>query len=194
MAAPQPRPGVPNSFRLRCRRPANAAIAKFIATWQDASRSAYCIRSGLLSPDSVGRVHALWDALSDFHVGRSVEAVDHLMACLVDLGGLSHATWAGAIRMSHEPDDDPLLGWRVARMRALQPAPAPAGDSHFRDLLRIWDRREIDPSFLLPLRNLGAFRTYSLRRDLPPAWFDTSFYKTHYGRRGFATPPLSPFP
>lgn len=147
-----------------------------------------------MSPDSVERVHSLWDDLADFPVGRSVDAADYLMTSLLDLGGVSHATWAGAIRMSHEPVGDPLLGWRVAQMRALQPAPAPADDSHFRDLLRIWDRREIDPSFLLPLRDLGAFRTYSLRGDLPPAWFDTPFYKTHYGAAGICDAAFVAFP
>ncbi|WP_296596170.1 helix-turn-helix transcriptional regulator [Phenylobacterium sp.] len=150
-----------------------------------------------MSSQSVEFVHALWDELSDFDVSRCAEALDRLMARLCDLGGVWNATWAGAIRMSREAEGDLLRGWRVAQVRSLHPLPPPAHDGHFQDILRLWDRREIDPSFLLPMRDVGVFRTYGLRRDLPPAWFTTPFYKKHYGAVGivdaaFVAFPLSP--
>ncbi|PZQ53868.1 MAG: hypothetical protein DI570_23610 [Phenylobacterium zucineum] len=147
-------------------------------------------------------VHGLWDALSDFDASQSEDAAHRLLASLAERGGMWNATWAGAIRMSGEDGggaveagaDDPLLGWRVAQVKALHPvapqaetAPADRGgsdDCHFREILRVWDRREIDPSFLLPMRGVGTFRTYSLRRELPASWFEGAFYAEHYASVG----------
>jgi len=69
-------------------------------------------------------------------------------------------------------------------MHSLQSVAPRTGDERFRDILRLWDQREIDPSFLLPLNGVGKYRTYSFRRELPPEWFDRSFYKLHYGAVG----------
>lgn len=65
------------------------------------------------------------------------------------------------------------------------------------EILRVWDKREIDPSFLLPLRVVGPFRTNSFRRELPEEWFSTPFYERHYGSVGthdavFVAFPLNP--
>jgi hypothetical protein len=38
--------------------------------------------------------------------------------------------------------------------------------------------------YLLPIRNVGAFRTYSFRRELPEDWFGSTFYKRHYASLG----------
>jgi DNA-binding CsgD family transcriptional regulator len=130
-------------------------------------------------------IHRLWDDLSDFDASQSEQASSRLMRFLCDLVGAGNATWAGAIRMGDSGDDDPLRGWRVAVIQALHPVIAtPPAEGHFRDIMRVWDRREMDPSFLLPMRDVGAFRTYSFRRDLPPEWFETPFYKHHYGSIG----------
>ncbi|MEW5683346.1 MAG: helix-turn-helix transcriptional regulator [Pseudomonadota bacterium] len=137
-------------------------------------------------------VHALWDALSDFDASQSDEAAHRLMGFLAGQGGMWNATWAGAIQMAGEAGasagEDPLLGWRVAQVKSLLPVPpaavTAADDCHFKEILRVWDRREIDPSFLLPMRDVGRFRTYSLRRELPAAWFQGAFYREHYGAVG----------
>lgn len=137
---------------------------------------------------AVQDIHTLWDELSDFDASQSEAAAQRLLAFLADLTGAWNATWAGAIRMAGDgapcADDDPLQGWRVAEMKSLRPAPTPEDDCHFKEILRVWDRREVDPSFLLPMRGVGAFRTYSLRRELPAEWFASPFYEAHYGAVG----------
>lgn len=129
-------------------------------------------------------VHRLWDTLSDYDASQSHKAVVHLMTQLCDVVGAWNATWAGAVKVNADGGEDPLQGWRVAAMEALHPIDPQPDDGHFREILKSWDRREIDPSFLLPLRSVGHFRTYSLRRELPGEWFDSPFYMQHYGRVG----------
>ena len=128
--------------------------------------------------------HAVWDELTDFEAGDAADAVTHLMTFLCEQSGAWNATWAGAVRVNPNSGDDPLQGWRVAAMRSLHPVPPHPDEEAFRDILRLWDQRKIDPSFLLPLRNVGTYRTYSFRRELPPEWFESPFYKLHYGSVG----------
>ncbi|WP_127089165.1 helix-turn-helix transcriptional regulator [Aquabacter cavernae] len=125
-------------------------------------------------------VHRIWDELSDFEVPNSTQAAAHLMAALCEACGAWNATWAGAIRLEDTTGADPLQGWRVAAVQALHPVPPHPDAQHFKDILEVWERREIDPSFLLPMRNVGTFRTYSFRRELPEDWFSSDFYRRHY--------------
>ncbi|GAD50999.1 hypothetical protein NT2_14_00020 [Caenibius tardaugens NBRC 16725] len=91
--------------------------------------------------------------------------------------------------------DDPLQGWRVVAGAALHPISLQSDDGkHLAGVMEVWDRREIDPSFLLPLKAVGHFRTYSLRRDLPAEWFETPFYQRHYGFCGIYDVVLVGFP
>ena len=106
------------------------------------------------------------------------------MAFLSDRVGASNATWAGATRFDGKCDDDPLQGWRVAAVQAPHAVAPDPVVGHFRKILRVWDRREIDPSFLLPMRDVGVFRTYSLRAGLPQEWFESTFYERHYASVG----------
>ena len=130
-------------------------------------------------------VHRLWDELADFEVGRADVALQHLMQRLCDMVGAWNATWGGAIRLGDGSEgEDPLRGWRVAVTRLLHPIEALPEEGPFKDLQLRWNRREIDPSFLLPMRAVGEFRTYALRRDLPEAWFASPFYDAYYGRFG----------
>lgn len=140
------------------------------------------------------KIHQLWDALSDFDASRSQSALAWLMTMLTDLGDLKNATWAGATRMNGCDPGDPLQGWRVAASEALHPVPLQSDEGHLAGVMRLWDRREIDPSFLLPLQDVGRFRTYSLRRGLPADWFDTPFYHRHYGAFGVYDLVLIAFP
>lgn len=128
----------------------------------------------------------IWDELSDSAASDAKRTVGGLLEALCAISGASNATWAGAVRVGQKGGSDPLEGWRVAAMQA----PAPAAPSRpvaeedperrFRKILKKWDRREIDESFLLPLRGVGTFRTYGFRRDLPAAWFSSPFYRTYY--------------
>jgi len=134
----------------------------------------------LLNNTHSERIHALWDELSDFDVSQSEAAAAHLMQSLVALAGMQNAAWAGAVRVGEA--DDPLFGWRVAPVKTPDPDIDP-DQAHF-NVLPAWDERDIDPCFLLPMRDLGRFRTYSLRRELPTAWFESSFYRRQYGGAG----------
>lgn len=125
-------------------------------------------------------VHRIWDELSDFEVPQSAKAAAHLMDALSAACGAWNATWAGAIRLQDETGTDPLQGWRVGAVQALHPVEPHPDEQHFRDILEVWDRREIDPSFLLPLKDVGTYRTYSFRRELPEEWFASPFYRRHY--------------
>ncbi|MFH1556666.1 MAG: helix-turn-helix transcriptional regulator [Pseudomonadota bacterium] len=139
-------------------------------------------------------IHHLWDSLSDFDISQPEAAVAWLMESLVEMEGVCNATWAGAIRMDGHDASDPLRGWRVAASGALRPLELRSEDGHLAGVMDVWDRREIDPSFLLPMKQVGHFRTYSLRRGLPPEWFTTPFYRKHYGAFGIHDLVLIGFP
>lgn len=128
--------------------------------------------------------HRLWDDLVDFGAEHGAEATRHLMAALCATSGAWNATWAGAVRLGGADETDPLGGWRVGAVQALHSIPPHPDDGHFKEILKEWDRREIDPSFLLPMRNVGSFRTYSFRRELPESWFASPFYKRYYAAVG----------
>ncbi|MCK0206662.1 helix-turn-helix transcriptional regulator [Starkeya koreensis] len=129
-------------------------------------------------------VHQLWDELSDFEAGQSSAAAAHLMSWLCKASQAWNATWAGALRLPDPTEGDALQGWRVAGVQALHPVAPHLDEQHFKIILEAWDRREIDPSFLLPMRGVGTFRSYSFRRELPAEWFSSPFYEQHYGRVG----------
>lgn len=146
---------------------------------------------------SASAIHRLWDELSDHDASQADVALTHLMTVLSKLGGIANVTWAGAVRMGDAAEGDPLQGWRVGRYRSLGPIGEDTEDRHFGQILDVWERREVDPSFLLPLREVGTFRTYSLRKGLPASWFASPFYRTHYGAVGiydavFVAFPLNP--
>jgi DNA-binding CsgD family transcriptional regulator len=126
------------------------------------------------------KIHSLWDQLGDYGASQSAQAVTHLMEFLCRAGGAWNATWAGAVRVNGNQNDDPLKGWRVGAVQALHAIEPFPDEGHFKEILREWDRGKIDPSFLLPMRDVGMFRTYSFRRELPEDWFNSIFYRRHY--------------
>jgi DNA-binding CsgD family transcriptional regulator len=138
-------------------------------------------------------VHRIWDELADFDMSQPEAAAAWLMAALTDMTGMCNATWAGAVRMDSS-EGDLLQGWRVAATEALRPLDLASQEGHLAGVMDEWDRRKIDPSFLLPLKDVGTFRTYSLRRQLPAAWFETPFYHKHYGAFGVHDVVLVAFP
>ncbi len=135
---------------------------------------------------AVGRddIHRLWDELADFGADRCAAAATHLMTSLCAWTGAWNATWAAGSRIDGGAEDDPLHGWRVGAIQALHPIAPYPDEGHFWEIVKPWEKRQIDPSFLLPMRGVGTFRTYSLRGDLPAAWFETPFYHRHYGSVG----------
>jgi len=138
-------------------------------------------------------IHRIWDELSDCDMSQPEAAVHWLMAVLAEMTGMCNATWAGAIRLDSD-NGDLLQGWRVAASGALRPVDLRSDDGHLAGVMDEWERREIDSSFLLPLKGVGQFRTYSLRRGLPAHWFESSFYHRHYGAFGIHDMVIVAFP
>lgn len=123
--------------------------------------------------------------MTDFEVGQTDAATRYLQERLCHMVGAWNSTWGGAIRLDTGRDsDDPLQGWRVAVTRLLHPIEAQPEEGPFKELQARWNERRIDPSFLLPMRNVGEFRSYGHRRDLPAEWFDGPFYHAFCGRFG----------
>lgn len=137
-----------------------------------------------MNPPLQEQIHLIWDHLSDFEASRSDQAARYLMTRLAELVGAANATWGGAIRISDSDGGDPLQGWRVAAMQQLNPQSPDPDDDNFKDILQRWDRRQIDPSFLLPMAGVGTFRSYSFRGDLPLDWFESPFYQAFYASMG----------
>jgi DNA-binding CsgD family transcriptional regulator len=130
-------------------------------------------------------IHRLWDELTEFEVGQTESATCHLQQRLCDLVGAWNATWGGAIRFNADAaSEDPLQGWRVAVTSLLHPFQPDPDEAPFRELQKRWNSREMDPSFLLPMRRVGHFRTYAHRRDMPADWFDGAVYHAFCGRFG----------
>lgn len=139
----------------------------------------------MLNPDLQEDIHRLWDELTDFDVSQTDAASRHLQSRLGDLVQACNSTWGGAFRLDPSPhEDDPLRGWRVAVTRVLHPFDAPVDEGPFKELQERWNRRDIDPCFLLPMREVGAFRTYGYRRDMPAEWFDGPAYQAYGARFG----------
>jgi DNA-binding CsgD family transcriptional regulator len=137
----------------------------------------------------VEAVHCLWDELAEFDVSRPEAAANRLMSVLAERTAISNVTRAGAVRLTsgeRAESDDVMRRWRVAASQALHPYIPPPH--------RIWDRPESDPSMDIPLRDLGRFRSYTFRRELPQAWFGTSFFQRHYGDFGIADATFVAFP
>lgn len=137
-----------------------------------------------LDPDIQDVIHRLWDELADFDASQTEAALRHLQDALCRLAGPWNVRWTGAVRVNEQFGDDPLQGWRMAVLQILHPMTPLSVDPKHKEIVQLWDRRKMDPSFLLPIPGVGSFRTYSFRRQLPPEWFDTPFYEHFYGSRG----------
>lgn len=138
-----------------------------------------------VAAETLEEVHRLWDEVSDFEVGQTDAARRHLQGGLCRLVGAWNSTWGGALRVDPDPGrNDPLKGWRVALTQVLHPFEAPAENGPFKELQESWNNRKIDSSFLLPIRNVGKFRTYGLRCDMPGGWFNGPAYQNYFARYG----------
>ena len=139
-----------------------------------------------VSPEEV---HDLWDELADFDASEFKAASRHLITVLAERFSLLNVTWAGAVRLTageRAQSDDVMRRWRVAATQSLHPYVPPPH--------RIYDRPESDPSMDIPLRDLGRFRNYTFRHELPAAWFESPFFQRHYGVHGIKDATFVGFP
>jgi len=133
----------------------------------------------VLEPGIREDIHRLWDELTDFDISQTEAATRHLQTRLCHMVGAWNGTWGGAMRLD-AGNHDPLQGWRVAVTQLLYPIEPYPDEGPFKELQTRWNARDIDPSFLLPMRHVGRFRTYALRRDLPADWFEDAFYRAYF--------------
>lgn len=130
------------------------------------------------------RIQILWDELADFEESNIDSALRLLQATLCDLVGARNAVWVGAVRLSDDRQD-PLRGWRAARYSSLHSEPpTPSGGEYLALMQRDWERRKVDPSFLLATNTAGAFRAFTFRESLPKEWFESDFHEFFYGSLG----------
>jgi DNA-binding CsgD family transcriptional regulator len=135
-------------------------------------------------PDLQTAIHQLWDELADFDARQTQAASRYLQETLCRLAGVWNARWAAGVRVKEQFGDDPLQGWRLIGPQVLYPMTSAPVDAPFKEMVQQWDRRQMSPSFLLPMRGVGTFRTYAFRREVPAEWFDSAFYQKTYGSRG----------
>src|SRR5262249_1705969 len=134
-------------------------------------------------------IHCLWDELADFDVSQGEAASKRLMSFLAKRTDIANVTWAGAVRLTkgeRAQSADVMRRWRVAAAQSLLPHVPPPH--------RIYDRPESDPSMDIPLRDLGRFRNYTFRHELPAEWFENSFFQRHYGDHGILDATFVAFP
>ncbi|MGC4013352.1 MAG: hypothetical protein QM755_02370 [Luteolibacter sp.] len=129
------------------------------------------------------RVHQLWDSLTDFPASETERALEHLMAGIAEMIDAGNAYWLGYIRLCSPVPDDPLKGLRPGAGRYLHPTPT-HGESA-RNQTDQWNRRQVNEGYVRAARDVGRFRSFRLRKEMRPAYFEEEFYQTFHASRGF---------
>lgn len=128
-------------------------------------------------------IHHLWDRLADFPVSETDQAQLYLMESIAQMIGAGNAYWLGAVRLHSTVPDDPLKGFRPRANRYLYPAPI--HDEAYRGQAARWNRSEANEGNARAARDIGTFRSFRLRAELRPTWFEEEFYQTFHASRGF---------
>jgi DNA-binding CsgD family transcriptional regulator len=127
-------------------------------------------------------IHQLWDSLADFPVSEMDPALSHLMEGIARLIGAGNAYWLGYIRINAEPGD-PLKGLRPYANRYLYPAPV--HDESYRAQMGKWNHNQANDGYTRAARDVGQFRSFRLRKEMRPAYFEEEFYQLFHASRGF---------
>jgi DNA-binding CsgD family transcriptional regulator len=140
-------------------------------------------------------IHCLWDSLSEFPTSETDRALLHLMEGIARMINADNAYWLGYLRFNAEPGD-PLKGLRPG----LPPSanrylyPAPVHDESSRSQTIKWNRRQINEGYIRAARDAGEFRSFRLRKEMRPAYFEEEFYQTFHASRGIHDQCLVFFP
>lgn len=126
-------------------------------------------------------IHRLWDELADFPVSEMDRALVHLMEGISRMIGAGNAYWLGYIRLNAEPGD-PFKGLRPGANRYLYPAPI--HDESSRAQMGKWNRKQVNEGYARAARDVGQFRSFRLRQEMRPAYFEEEFYQTFHASRG----------
>ncbi len=139
-----------------------------------------------MTKDQRDAIHRLWDTLADFPVSQTEQALTHLMKGICELIDAGNAYWLGYIRFNAEPDD-PLKGLRPGlppgANRYLYPAPVHTDSSRMQTIQ--WNRKEVNEGYVRAARDAGQFRSFRLRKEMRPEYFEEPFYQTFHASRGF---------
>ena len=104
------------------------------------------------------------------------------MAGIARMIGAGNAYWLGYMRLAAGLDD-PLKGLRPCANRYLHPAPV-HNESYLAQMAK-WKSNEVNAGYLRAARDVGQFRSFRLRRELPPSYFEEEFYQIFHASRGF---------
>jgi DNA-binding CsgD family transcriptional regulator len=127
-------------------------------------------------------IHCLWDELADFPVAETDQALSHLMEGVARLIGAGNAYWLGYLRLNAEPGD-PLKGLRPGANRYLYPAPI--HDESARAQWGKWMNKQTNDGYIRAARDVGQFRSFRLRQEMRPEYFEEEFYQIFHASRGF---------
>ncbi len=127
-------------------------------------------------------IHRLWDELADMPVAETDHALSHLMAGIAGLIDAGNAYWLGYIRLPAVPGD-PLKGLRPGANRYL--LPAPVHDESSRAQMSKWNHKQANDGYVRAARDLGQFRSFRLRAEMRPEYFEEEFYQLFHASRGF---------
>ena len=127
-------------------------------------------------------IHLLWDSLADFPVSETDQALSHLMEGIARMIGAGNAYWLGYIRLDAGPGD-PLKGLRPCANRYLYPAPI--HDESYKAQMGKWKSNQINEGYVRAARDVGQFRSFRLRKEMRPGYFEEEFYQIFHASRGF---------
>ena len=128
-------------------------------------------------------VHLLWDAMADFPISEMDQALSHLMEGIVRMIGAGNAYWLGYIRLDAIEPGDPMKGLRPRADCYLYPTPV--HDGAYRTQMSKWNRKQTTEGYTRGVRDIGKFRSFRLREEMRPAYFEEEFYQTFHASRGF---------
>ena len=126
-------------------------------------------------------VHCLWDRLADIPVSETDRAMSHLMESVAKMIGAGNAYWLGYLRLPTTAED-PLKGLRPGAIRYLYPALV--HDESSRAQAGKWNSKQVNEGYVRAARDVGEFRSFRLREEMRPGYFEEEFYQTFHASRG----------
>src|SRR4051812_33957661 len=103
------------------------------------------------------------------------------MKGIARLIGAGNAYWLGYLRMNAKPRD-PLKGLRPGANRYY---PAATHDESARAQWNKWTNKETNDGYIRAARDVGQYRSFRLRQEMRPEYFEEEFYQIFHASRGF---------
>lgn len=124
----------------------------------------------------------VWDQLARYDAANSDEALDFLLDKLCHLVNGASASWIGALRLTTQAPNDPLLGWRPRIFHVLDSKPDI--EAFIKKKTQIIDKAGADPSLQAHVRMTGAFRVYTLNSIVDNRWYQSTYFLMQKERKG----------